>query len=253
MAHGSSQGSEMLARFVQLYRQFDVVDLGATLENGIPRWPTHPPLIVHATVTHEHDGYFTNTLFLPEHIGTHCDSPSHVHADMGEHTIDRIPVEQMIGQACVLDVSHLGLKAGERVGEDTVLAWEAEHGPIQAGDIAIFNFGWLAKHWRTDGRWREYAENSPGLSEGAVRLLYERGIKALGSDLIACDQPVINGKALPSYSHDRYLLPNGIPLIESLTNLEKLTPRCFVVVLPLKIAGGSGSPLRPVAFVPRQG
>ena len=41
------------------------------------------------------------------------------------------------------------------------------------------------------------------------------------------------------------------PLIEALVNLDRLPPRCFFIALPLKIKGGSGSPVRPVALVPR--
>ena len=48
------------------------------------------------------------------------------------------------------------------------------------------------------------------------------------------------------------MLPNGIPLIEELANLESLPPRCFFLALPLKIKGGSGSPLRPIALVEKE-
>jgi kynurenine formamidase len=54
----------------------------------------------------------------------------------------------------------------------------------------------------------------------------------------------------PGYAHKRYFLPNGLPLIESLASLETLPPRCFFIALPLKIKGGSGSPIRPIAIVP---
>ena len=49
----------------------------------------------------------------------------------------------------------------------------------------------------------------------------------------------------PGYAHTRYFLPNGLPLIESLANLERLPTRCYFIALPLKIKGGSGSPIRP--------
>ena len=46
----------IMGRFLELLREFDVVDLSPTLENDIPRWPTHPPLVIQPTVTHSHDG-----------------------------------------------------------------------------------------------------------------------------------------------------------------------------------------------------
>jgi arylformamidase len=241
----------LLFEFLGLYRQFDLVDLSATLENDIPRWPSHPPLIIHRTIYHEHDGYFTNTLFMPEHTGTHCDAPAHVHPDMADQTVDTYPLDVLIGPAAVIDLAPLHLEAGATVGPEVILEWEAGHGRIQPGDIALFNFGWLARHWRTDGQWIYYAKNSPGLTGDAVRLLHERNIKALGSDLIACDQALKDGIAQKSYAHEVYMLPNRRPLIEELVNLDRLPPRCFFIALPLKIKGGSGSPVRPVALVPR--
>ena len=87
----TSAGNAVLEQFVGLFRDFELVDLSATLENDIPRWPTHPPLIIHKTIYHEHDGYFTNTLFMAEHTGTHIDAPAHVHPDRPEQTVDTYP------------------------------------------------------------------------------------------------------------------------------------------------------------------
>ena len=244
-------GKAELAQLVELYRNFEVVDLSVTLENDIPRWPTHPPLIIHKTIHHEHDGYFTNTLFMPEHTGTHCDAPAHVHPDRPEQTVDVYPIDILMGPAAVIDLSSLNLGPGETRGAEVILEWEAENGLIQPGEIVIFNFGWLAQHWRTDSQWTYYVKNSPGLSGDAIRLLHERNIKALGSDLVACDQALVDGVAQKSYAHEEYMLPYQRPLVEELANLDRLPPRCFFVALPLKIKGGSGSPVRPVALVPR--
>src|SRR4051812_11750328 len=89
-----------------------VVDLSATLEEGAPIWPTHPPLIIHKTITHERNGYFTNTIFMPEHVGTHCDAPAHAVPEMMNFTIETYPIDQMVGPACVIDVSARNLEAG---------------------------------------------------------------------------------------------------------------------------------------------
>jgi arylformamidase len=251
MLDAAPKSGQVMAALFAAYDNCEVVDLSVTLENDIPRWPSHPPLIVHQTVRHEHDGYFTNTLFMPEHIATHCDAPAHVLADRPEQTIDTLPVGAMVGPAVVIDVTGLDLKAGELAGAEVVLGWEEANGPIQPGDIALFNFGWLARYWRTDANWTYYAKNSPGLNRDAVRTLFERGVKALGSDLIACDQAVKDGVPDKSFAHDEFMLPHNRPLIESLANLDRLPPRCFFMALPLKIRGGSGSPLRAAALVPK--
>ncbi|MCL4396671.1 MAG: cyclase family protein [Chloroflexi bacterium] len=240
-----------LGQLFSLYEGMQVVDLSATLENDIPRWPTHPPLVIHHTISHEHDGYFTNTIFMPEHVGTHCDAPAHIHPDRPEQTVDTLSPDALVGPADVFDLTGLDLKAGETAGAEVVLEWERKNGSVRSGDIALFNFGWFARHWRKDSEWMFYAKNSPGLTKDAVSLLYDRGIKALGSDLIACDQAIKDGVTQPSYAHEVYMLPHGHPLIEELANLDRLPARCFFIALPLKIRGGSGSPLRAVALVPK--
>jgi kynurenine formamidase len=222
------------------------------LEEGAPIWPTHPPLIIHRTITHERHGYFTNTIFMPEHVGTHCDAPAHAVPSMPDATIDVIPIEQMVGPAAVLDFSSRNLEAGEMLTAADIEAWEKANGLIRPDDIVLLNFGWLARHWRTDVEARFYASNQPGLDETAVRLIYERGAKALGSDNTNAESPIRDGEFLnPGYAHMRYFLPNGLPLIESLANLDRLPSRCFFIALPLKIKGGSGSPVRPIALIPR--
>ena len=244
--------NEVLAQLFDLYSKCDVIDLSTVLENDIPRWPTHPPLVVHHTLSHEHDGYFSNTIFMPEHIGTHCDAPAHSHSHLPERTVDTLQVDAMVGPACLIDLAPLNLEAGQQVGPEVIHEWEAANGPIRRGDIVLINFGWIARHWRKDAQWPYYGKNSPGLTGDAVRLLYERGIKALGSDLIACDQAIVDGVPEKSFAHEEYMLPNGLPLIEELYNLESLPPRFLLVALPLKIKGGSGSPMRVVAFVPKK-
>jgi kynurenine formamidase len=240
---------DLLAELEHLFSGARVVDLSAVLEEGAPIWPTHPPLIIHKTITHERNGYFTNSIFMPEHIGTHCDAPAHAVPELADATIEKFPIDQMIGPACVVDVSDRNLEAGEMLTSADIEAWEAEHGEIRPGDIALINFGWLARHWRTDERARFYVDNQPGLDESAVRVLYERGIKALGSDNTNVETPIKDGVMLnPGYAHKRYFLPNGLPLIESLANLETLPARCFFIALPLKIKSGSGSPIRPIAI-----
>lgn len=114
----------------------------------------------------------------------------------------------------------------------------------------LINFGWWAKHWKLGAAGKFYVRNQPGLDGPAVKLLFERGAKALGSDLTNADTPIKNGVAGHSYGHGDYFLKHGRPLIETLANLETLPPRVLFIALPLKIKGGSGSPVRAAAIVP---
>lgn len=230
---------------------FDYIDLSPVLERGIPRWPTHPPVVIDPTITHDHDGYFCQTLNMGEHSGAHVDSPAHVIPYMKEHTIDTYPVGSLCGPAVVYDLSSFDLQPGERVGANSLLDLEKRTGAAAGeGDVVLLNFGWQ-RYWRTDKEWKYYACNAPGLEEDAARLFFERKVRAVGSDTVACDTPVKDGEEYRSFGHFQYWLPNHIFIMEMLQNLSVLPARSYFLAFPLKIKGGSGSPIRPVALVPK--
>ena len=64
------------------------VDLAPKLEHGIPRWPSHPHLVIDKTITHSHDGYFCQSISMAEHTGCHVDAPAHCHE--GKDTVDKV-------------------------------------------------------------------------------------------------------------------------------------------------------------------
>ncbi|MCD8140517.1 MAG: cyclase family protein [Planctomycetaceae bacterium] len=223
-------------------------DLSPLLENGIPRWPTHPPLVVNPTVTHEHDGYYCQTVFMPEHIGSHVDAPAHIHATMMDHTIDTVPATKLIAPAVVYPLYKLDPAPGVRITADQVLKLEEEMGDAVGKDeIALFAYGWDS-HAKNDKTWKDYTYNSPGLDEAVIEMFYKRGIRAAGSDTISLDQPIKDFDEGYSFGHEKYFLPNGILIMEGLVKLTELPPRVFFCALPLKIVNGSGSPIRCVAF-----
>jgi arylformamidase len=239
-----------LAQFTSLIRSARIVDLSPVLENGMPLWPTHPPLVINGTVTHARDGYFCQTIFMAEHTGAHVDAPAHMFASMMDQTIDTFEVGRLMAPASIFDLRPLALLPGDIVDVATLERIDAEHEePLGPGDIALLNFGWQSRYKVGPG-WRDYAENSPGLSEEAVLWIKSRSPRAVGSDTLTVDWPMRDGHYVtPSFGHDKHWLPNGILMIEALANLGELPERCFFAALPLKIKGGSGSPLRPIAIV----
>lgn len=232
------------------------IDLAPMIENDIPRWPTHPPVVIHPTVTHGHDGYYCQTIFMPEHAGAHVDSPYHIHESLGDQTIEEFPVDYLIRPCKIVHLEGRNWEPGEFATAEDIRGWEKTSGKrIEAGDVVLVNFGWLEKHWRTDRDWSYYATNSPGLSENASDLLMSRGIRAIGSDQVACGTALKDGKPIPGapppnncWIHNR-LLPLGVLIMECLANLERLPNECYFMALPLRIKRGSGSPIRPVALV----
>jgi arylformamidase len=232
------------------------VDLSPTIENGMPRWPTHPPVIISQTMTHAHDGFYCQNVSMPEHAGSHVDAPYHIHESLNEQTIEKVPVNYLVGPCKVVHLEQLQLGAGEFVSASHIREWEKTCGEkILAGDIVLVNFGWLATHWKTDREWSYYSMNQPGLTEDAARLLLERNIRAIGSDTAASGTGLRDGKTvldgpppINCWVH-AILLSRGILLLECLANLEKLPNACYFLAFPLKIQGGSGSPIRAVGLV----
>ena len=141
MTNTTDPAMTMLRTF---FARVQIVDLGALLENEAPIWPTHPPLIIHPTITHDRHGYFTNTIFMPEHVGTHCDAPAHADPTQPDFTIDTYPIDAMIGPACIINVADRNLEAGVVLTAADLLAWEATDGEIQTGEIVLINFVWYA-------------------------------------------------------------------------------------------------------------
>ncbi|MGD8279108.1 MAG: cyclase family protein, partial [Gemmatimonadota bacterium] len=188
----------------------------------------------------------------PEHGGTHLDAPLHFAA--GRDAVDAVGLEHLIGPAAVLDVSAKAAADRDyRLTAEDVLAFEAEHGRIEPGTIVLLRTDW-SKRW--PDRLSYLGDDTPGdvtnlhfpsFGEEAVRLLVsERGIGALGADVASVDY----GASTDFIVHQIAYAEN-IPGFENLTNLDQLPPvGAWVFALPMKIAGGSGGPLRAVAVLP---
>ncbi len=233
----------------QLIGNAEIIDLSPVIEHNMPKWPTHPQIIVDPTITHEHDGYYCQTLVMGEHTGAHVDCPAHILPDMQDRTVETYPPNMIMGPAIKYDLYKLDAKPGERIDKDQIRTLETEMGDsAQKGDIVLLDFGYQ-KYWKLDNTWKYYALNEPGLSEDACELFAERHVRAVGADTIACDTPVENGYEHFSYGHHNCFLPNEIFIMEMLMNLSKLPRRCYFMAIPLKIKNGSGSPIRPFAIV----
>ncbi len=226
-----------------------IVDLSPVIERGMPKWPTHPQIIVDPTITHGHDGYYCQSLVMGEHTGAHVDCPAHIIEAMMDKTVDTYPATMIFGPAVKYEMYKLNAKPGDRITREQILELEEQMGDkADKGDIVLMDFGYQ-KYWKTDSEWKYYALNAPGLSADACQLFAEREVKAVGSDTVACDTPVINGEELLSYGHRKYWLPNEIFILEMLMNLSEVPTRSYFMALPLKIKNGSGSPIRPIAII----
>ncbi len=199
--------------------------------------------------------WYWNTLTLGEHTGTHFDAPVHwvTGKDLPNNTTETIPAHRYVGPACVLDCS-----ADTAADPDFLLTpawierWESEHGRIPADS-------WLLM--RTDWSKREGAEaflnvdengpHSPGFRADACELLAtDRAVLGVGVETIGTDAGQAGGFEPPFPNHTT-MHGAGRFGLASLCNLDQLPPTGAVVIAaPLKIVGGSGSPLRVLALAP---
>lgn len=237
-----------------LLNSMEAVDLSPLLYSNMPHWHTHPDVsIIEDSRNFSQSGYFLQTLILPEHSGCHVDAPAHILPDKADQTMDIFPATSLMGVAKKIDLSQENYAPGELVPLSKVQEVMQKSGiTIEKDDIAIIDFGYdkylvdvekKAPHKRN---W--WGLNEPGLAEDVCRFLSEAGVKAVGSDTAACDIAQVNGKSLSGFGHMQYFLPNGIFIIEGLYGLAKVPSTFYLIALPLKIKGGSGSPLRPVAL-----
>ncbi|MEE2898001.1 MAG: cyclase family protein [Gemmatimonadota bacterium] len=199
--------------------------------------------------------WYWNTLTLGEHTGTHFDAPVHwiTGKDLPNNTTETIPAHRYVGLACVLDCS-----ADTAADPDFLLTpawierWESEHGRIPADS-------WLLM--RTDWSKREGAEaflnvdengpHSPGFRVDACELLAnDRAVLGVGVETIGTDAGQAGGFEPPFPNHTT-MHGSGRFGLASLCNLDQLPPTgAIVIAAPLKIVGGSGSPLRVLALAP---
>jgi kynurenine formamidase len=235
-----------LAALMAAVRSARLIDLSQTLEEHIPTFPTHSRYFHNLWGSYWHGARaLTYQLVMNEHNGTHVDAPAHFVSDakpQAHTTIERVPAGRLVGRGARLDCRHL--KEGDCVGADFIRAWEQKHGALEAQDIVLFNFGWSAR-WKLRPDDAAYVTDWPGVSMEAAKYLVEKCVAALGVDTLSPDPPA----ALASNPIHPYVLERQVLIIENLANLDQLADFFLFLALPLKIAGGSGSPIRAVAFV----
>ena len=189
-----------------------------------------------------------------EHGGTHLDAP--IHFAEGRRTTDRIPISELMGPAAVVDITA-DVNRDYLVSVDDLTGWEGTNGTIPDGAILLIRTGW-ADRWAdrtaylgTDltGQAAVAELHFPGISaEAAQWLVDNRGIVAVGIDTPSIDR----GQSAGFRAHV-ILYAENIAGFENVANLDALPATGgYVVALPMKIEGGSGGPLRIVAFVPNE-
>lgn len=245
------------------------MDLAQPLYTGVPHHPAHPPFLYGLNKKH---GDYVNpggassaseAIALGTHVGTHIDALCHFTCNgklfggedassvqnypegLRRHTVDTI--EPLFRRGVLLDIPKLlGL---EFLPEDFVVTpqhLEAAGAVINPGDVVLIRTG-QGLFWDDPARFISQVR-SPGPGLDAARWLSAKKIFAAGSDTA----PFEFAPSPEMSVHVHLLVESGIHIIECL-NLEELSrlgaAEFLFVAAPLKIRGGTGSPIRPYALV----
>lgn len=234
----------------------ELVDLTHAFDAHTLYWPTAPSRFVWKQLAWgpTEGGWFyaAGAFAAPEHGGTHLDAP--VHFAEGHPTVERIGLERLIAPALVIDVSErAAADPAYRLRPEEVLAFEERFGRIEAGTIVLLRTGWSrfwpdAKAYLGDDTPGDASKlRFPSYGAEAARLLVEeRGVAGLGVDTASIDY----GPSTDFPVH-RLAGAHDVYGLENLAGLERLPARgATLIALPMKIAGGSGAPVRAVALLP---
>jgi kynurenine formamidase len=255
-----------------------VYDLGQPYFVGMPHFPTHPPFLYSLTKGHG-DIVLKNgassaaeAITLGGHVGTHIDALCHFSCggkfyggieaepiqsvDRGFTQLGIATVAPIVRRGVLFDIA--GWMKVDALPHDFTITPElldqiaSGHGlKIDSGDVALLRTGW-GSLWRDHRRFitgglHEQA-TGPGPELAAAKWLSSRGVYAAGSDTVAFER--VPAAEMPVHVH--LLVESGIHIIECL-NLEQLARdevREFgFVASPMKIEGGTGAPVRPLAIV----
>jgi kynurenine formamidase len=224
-----------------------IIDLSQEIYSGMPVFPSLPEVKITVYATHEEwDGITdsdivspaVNRLELGEHTGTHVDAINHMAREYRGQSIDSMPLTMFYTEGICLDLSHKGLRELIEPA-DLALALSQANLEIKPGDTILL----YTDHYR-----RAYGtpdwDNGPGISAEAARWLGRQEIAAFGVETMSPGVRHLSNKEVHQICGEL-----GFTHYENMINLHQLIGRgrFRFIGLPLKIRGGTGSPVRAVA------
>ena len=212
-----------------------LLDLTLIISENIPTFPGSPQPSFVQDKNIKNDGYNSELLFLSSHTGTHLDAPYHFQ-EKGEK-IHEISLKRLVSSAILVKSRK---KGDQPITKTDIQKFEKKHGKIPSGSTVIFWTGWQKMIKNIS-----YFIRNPGLSTAAAKYLVSKKINLVGTDSPSID--LGKDKRFPVH---HIFSKNNVLIVENLTNLEKISSSKFhFVVLPLKLKGATGSPVRAIAFV----
>jgi kynurenine formamidase len=229
-----------------------VITLPPPLANT-PGWKQHE-------ISHYDDqgpAWYWNSFEGGEHVGTHFDAPIHWITGKDNDDVSSLPLNKLIGPAVVIDKT-------EEVGNDPdylltiadIQRFEEVHGALPPYGWLLYRTGWSARAQDQQAFLNadQNGPHTPGIAIDCARWLAEETpIIGIGTEAVGIDA----GQAFafdPAFPVHNFMLGANKYGVAQLADMSQLPVTGAVfIAFPLKIAGGSGSPIRAVALIPGPG
>ncbi len=195
--------------------------------------------------------WYWNNFSTGEHTGTHLDAPIHWVTGRGGADVSQLPARRLVAPAVVLDFAAQAVDNPDFLLEvEHIAAWQKKHGPLPEGGWLLYRTGW-------DARARDEAAflnggRTPGISAECAKWLAEEApVQGVGVETVGTDAGAAHSFA-PAFPCHSFLLGSDKYGLTQLQNMARLPPVGAVLMVgPLPIVRGSGSPCRALALVER--
>lgn len=221
-----------------------LIDLTHTLDAKSICWDTDCGFQQHIIKDYPENACRVQKLEMFSGAGTHMDAPAHF--ILSGDDIASISLEKLIVPSHVIDVSEKCL-SDYFVSVEDLNEYEKNWGRVSENSIVIFYTGW-SRYWKDSKKYRNEDEKGifriPGVDVSVIEILLQRQILGIAIDTLSPD-----GSNMKFPVH-HLLLENGKYIVENVANANQLPPAgSHVIVLPLKIEGGTEAPVRMVGLV----
>ena len=213
-----------------------IVDLSHRVEENTQVYPGDPEVHLEPATTLAAHGVNVLSVHIGSHSGTHVDAPYHFVE--GGARIDEMDPHLFVGPALIVDVR--GKDPRERITAGDLRPYEDR---LSEGVVAVLRTGW-EEHYGTP---RYY--DHPFLDRRAAQLMLDAGVRTVAIDALNVDETILDGPHPDGYPAHHLILGAGGVIAENLTNLGEIDfPEPFLSLLPLKLGGSDGAPVRAVAM-----
>jgi len=233
----------------------ELIDLSQTIAPGGYARPFHPtpeiaPMMTHEESSRRFRGKFSfqaMSFKLSDHSSTHVDAINHFDPAPGAPAIDQLPLARFVTGGLCVDFSDVPPRTF--IEPPHIERELGRHGlKIEKGDTFLYHTGHYEKCFRDPEKWwSEFA----GLSRRAAEYLADRGVGNVGCEAFTIENPVtMTPEAEEPYPAHQVCKERGMLNTENLVIPKRLVGRRFRFIgLPLKLKGGTGSPIRAVAWL----